>query len=229
MRRWSLAIALAAAVACGGPVTVDRYGPPLGRYLLTLSEMGTADFVVQQPEHAIGPDWLSLTAAGAVRDAGFQSGVEVDFLRSNAGDLAVVNGPTDVRASVATFGDDDSAQRALVAEATGLLARKGAEEISTGVLGDSAMATSELATFQGVDVVQITVVWRSANLVNSIVIHGRYGGARLDDALTLAHRQQENELNGGPPLPTSAQTPTASARPAVTAHPTATARPSPIP
>jgi hypothetical protein len=227
-RRFLPVAACALLAACGsGPSTV-AYGSPLGRFLLTVSEMGASGFTVQKAEHSVDAGWLSLTAAAPVRAAGFQSAVEVDFLR-NAGDLSTSNGPVDVRAGVALFPSGDAAQTALSDEATGLLARPGAEEISTGVLGDSALATTELATFHGVQVVQITVVWRAANLLNSIVIHGRYGGARLDDALTLAHQQQGNVLRGGPPLPTSSQPPRASTTPSGSARPSGSPRPTPTP
>jgi hypothetical protein len=36
--------------------------------------------------------------------------------------------------------------------------------------------------------VQITLEWRVANIINVLVVRGRYGGTRLDDALTLAQR-----------------------------------------
>jgi hypothetical protein len=44
--------------------------------------------------------------------------------------------------------------------------------------------------------VQITVAWRVGNVVNLLVLRGRYGGARLDDALILAHRVTSTELAG---------------------------------
>jgi hypothetical protein len=213
---------LALATACAQSPGAALSTAPPGRYLLTIDELQTADFVVSEGEHPVGPDWLSRAASTDVKTAGFQVGAEVMFLRP-VGALSLSNGPTDVRATVVRFIDADAAQRALAAEVAGLDGRPGAQAISTGPLGDAAHAISEVATLQGVEVVQITVVWRARNLVNSIVLHGRYGGARLDDALALAHKQNQNELNGGPPLPTSSATPTPRGSPSpgatASAHP----------
>jgi hypothetical protein len=59
-----------------------------------------------------------------------------------------------------------------------------------------------------VTAVEITVEWRVNNLLDILVVRGRYGGTRLDDALLLAHRQTVPEL--GLSTPTSRQSPSAS-------------------
>jgi hypothetical protein len=70
----------------------------------------------------------------------------------------------------------------------------GAAAVSTGPLGDEAHADSIVrSTPGGLQAVQITLEWRNSNVLNLLVVRGRYGGTRLDDALVLAHRIDDRE------------------------------------
>ncbi len=81
----------------------------------------------------------------------------------------------------------------------------GATPTSTGALGDAAHATTRIATSaDGVAAIEITVEWRVDNLLDILVVRGRNGGTRLDDALLLAHRQTAIELGLSTPPGTAA-------------------------
>jgi hypothetical protein len=61
---------------------------------------------------------------------------------------------------------------------------------SAGALGDQAHADQLLTTSpDGVPLVEVTLTWRTDNLVSVLVVRGRDGGTGLSDALLLAHAQ----------------------------------------
>ncbi len=57
--------------------------------------------------------------------------------------------------------------------------------------------TETASAADGTKVVQVTVLWRSRNLVNEMAVRGRLGGTGLGDAIDIAHRQSDGETKGG--------------------------------
>ncbi|MDQ6846893.1 MAG: hypothetical protein M3019_04835 [Candidatus Dormibacteraeota bacterium] len=180
--------------ACGQAAapTVLRGEP--SAYLLTIDQMASPDFTLSTPPH-------SLTAADV---PGFLAGAGEEFFRA-AGSLAEANGPLQVRDSVEEFASPLGAATAYGADVARLDADAAAKAASTGALGDAAHATTRTATASdGTVVLELTVEWRVDNLVDVLVVRGRNGGTRLDDALLLAHRQTVTELGLATPRPRSA-------------------------
>ena len=186
--------------ACGSSASA---GPSLStgdpaHYLVKLSDLPSPDFTVDPPAHAADAAELAhenATRAVHLTQDGLQAGAAVRYFR--AVDLATANGPIDVVNTVERFATVAGAATAYAADVQDLDAAVGAAPISTGGLGDEAHAVSLVRTASsGVQAVQITLEWRVANVVNVLVLRGRYGGTRLDDGLVLAHRTTTRELAG---------------------------------
>jgi len=191
------------AVVLSGCGSSAAAGPSLStgdpaHYLVKLSDLPSPDFTVQQAAHAADAAELAnenATRAVRLTQDGLQAGAAVRYFRIV--DLATANGPIDVVNSVERFATTAGAGTAYAADVQDLDAAVGAAPISTGGLGDEAHAVSLVRTASsGVQAVQITLEWRVANVVNILVLRGRYGGTRLDDALVLAHRTTTRELAG---------------------------------
>jgi hypothetical protein len=174
-----------------------RTGDP-AHYLVNLNDLASPGFTINTPAHAAdAAELASNNATRAVRltQDGLQAGAAVRYFR--AVDLATANGPIDVVNTVERFATASGAGAAYMADVKDLDSVTGAAPVSTGGLGDEAHAVSLVRTAaSGVQAVQITLEWRVANLVNIIVVRGRYGGTRLDDSLVLAHRTTTRELAG---------------------------------
>lgn len=203
------------AAGCGDAAapTVLR-GEPIA-YLLTVDQLVSPDFSSDVAPHRLGVTDIA-GADGAVAqqlsNAGFLAGAATDFFRAG-GNLADTNGPLQVRDSVEEFSSTSGAASILAADTGRLNAVAGATPISTGPLGDQAHATSVTATTAaGLRAVELTVEWRVANLIDVLVVRGRDGGTRLDDALVLAHRQTTTELGLSTPTATP-RAPTSSSPP----------------
>jgi hypothetical protein len=191
------------AVVVSGCGSSASAGPSLStgdpaHYLVKLSDLPSPDFTVDQPAHAADAAELAhenATRAVHLTQDGLQAGAAVRYFR--AVDLATANGPIDVVNTVERFATVAGAATAYAADVQDLDAAVGAAPISTGGLGDEAHAVSLVRTASsGVQAVQITLEWRVANVVNVLVLRGRYGGTRLDDGLVLAHRTTTRELAG---------------------------------
>ena len=189
-------VATAALAACGstGDSASHLLHATPAHYLLTLDQLATPDFTVVQAAHSV--DLATLTGGDAtlqrqVQGDGFTAAASIQFFRQV--DLATSNGPIEIIATVESFQDADGAHRSYARDAQRRDATRGEVPTSTGALGDEAHADSVVMTAPGgIPVVQITVEWRVANLIDTIIVRGRYGGARLDDALLLAHRMTAN-------------------------------------
>jgi hypothetical protein len=172
-----------------------RTGDP-AHYLVKLTDLPSPGFTIITPAHAADAAELAgnnATRAVRLTQEGVQAGAAVRYFR--AIDLATANGPIDVVNTVERFATASGAGAAYLADVKDLDAFTGAAPVSTGGLGDEAHAVSVVRTAaSGVQAVQITLEWRVANLVNIIVVRGRYGGTRLDDSLVLAHRTTTREL-----------------------------------
>jgi len=192
-----LACVTCAVAVVGCDTHAGTEGPlvsaPATRYLLTIDQLATPDFTVTDPAHS--EDIAALAAADStsqqqLRDEGFRGAASVRYSRPV--EVGTSNGPIDVIATVELFGSSDGAHHAFARTAQRYDSESGAAPVSTGSLGDEAHADSLLRTApSGIELVQITVVWRVANAVNVLIVRGRYGGARLDDALLLAHRMSQ--------------------------------------
>jgi hypothetical protein len=178
--------------ACGG--TEATGGIPLSadprHYLLSIDQLITADFTVSTPAHAIDAATLAggdTRVASLLTTSGFGAAAGVEFFRT--ADLATANGPLDIVNTAARFSSAAGAAAVFSDDARRLDATSGSVPVSAGALGDQAHAVSVLrAAPNNVQAVQITLEWRVANVINLLILRGRYGGTRLDDALTLAQR-----------------------------------------
>ncbi|MBJ7593370.1 MAG: hypothetical protein JF886_00670 [Candidatus Dormibacteraeota bacterium] len=193
--------------ACGQAAapTVLRGEP--STYLLTIDQMVSPDFALSTSPHPLTAADVAGTISGVVQQlnaAGFLAGSGEEFFRA-AGSLAEANGPLQVRDSVEEFASPAGAATVYSADVARLDAVAGARAASTGALGDAAHATTRTVTASdGTVVVELTVEWRVDNLVDRLVVRGRNGGTRLDDALLLTHRQTVTELGLATPRPSAA-------------------------
>ncbi|HKR99674.1 MAG TPA: hypothetical protein VJU79_09180 [Candidatus Dormibacteraeota bacterium] len=197
MTRWGVRAAIGfafAGAACGGGGQPSLTGPAT-HYLLSLDQLITPDFTVYEAAHTVDANTLAqddAAQASRLHNAGLRSAAQVQFSRT--ADFATVNGPIDIICTVALFGDAQGAHTIFTADVRMLDSASGATPISTGPLGDEAHADSIVRQApNGLRAVQITLMWRRDNAVNLLVVRGRYGGTRLDDALILAHRISERE------------------------------------
>ncbi|MEO8898282.1 MAG: hypothetical protein ABI473_06255 [Candidatus Dormibacter sp.] len=207
---------VAVLAGCGTAASPAALHAPPSTYLLRLDQLVAPDFSVDQDAHR-----LSITdaaegdtaKAGQLADAGFTGGAAVDFFRQTA-NLAVVNGPVQIGDTVEEFGSAAGAAALLGKDIARLDNVAGAVAVSTGSLGDAAHSTTRALVdpSSGVRVVEITVEWRVANLLDILVVRGRDGGTRPDDALILAHNQTASELGiaTATPRPAAQRSPTPS-------------------
>ena len=212
-----VALALVATVAgCGTAASPATLHAAPSTYLLSVDQLVAPDFTVDQPVHP-----LSITdaaagdtaKAGQLAGAGFTVGAAVDFFRQ-AANLAVVNGPVQIGDTVEEFGSAAGAATLLGKDIARLDNVAGAVAVSTGSLGEAAHAVTRalVEPTSGVRVVEITIEWRVGNLLDILVVRGRDGGMRPDDALVLAHNQTASELGLATPtpLPAARRSPTPS-------------------
>jgi hypothetical protein len=193
-RALAVAVVLSACgdAAAGGPALLTA--APTA-YLLTIDELVSPDFAAVEPAHTVTGTELA-SGDAAVRHElvanGLSSAAREGFFRQ--ADLRTVNGPVEVIVTVEAFRSVAGAQRTIAGDVRRRDASAGEAAISTGPLGDTAHADSDVTiATDGVRVVQFVVEWRVRNLVNLIVVRGRDGGTRLDDALLLARRMTAGE------------------------------------
>ena len=178
MHRAAPAVAVLLLAGCGSgaspPATPTFFARAASAYLLTLDELRTPGFTVSEAAHdATGEACPAATAR---------------YFRS-VSELATSNGPVDVRTTVLrcpSVGAAAAAYSTLVAR-TDAVSGETAE--SAGALGDVAHADELRTTGDGVGLVEVTVTWRTANLVSVLVDRERDAGSGLADALILAHAQ----------------------------------------
>jgi hypothetical protein len=201
---WSVRVLAAlmpmiAVAACASDSPALSTADPL-RSLLTIDQLVAPDFTVSVAAAHVGATTLAggdPTLARALMSDGLQSAASVEYQRGV--DFGTSNGPIDVVATVERFGGTAGASSGYTATVIHLDAMQGAVPTSTGPLGDQAHAISVVRSTQaGIPAVEITVVWRTGNLVNVIVARGRYGGTRLNDALVLAGLQTQNDSGSSP-------------------------------
>jgi hypothetical protein len=189
------ALALLVAACDSGSSAPQLTADPV-HYLLRLGQMVSPDFTVEVPASSQPADGFAQGNAQAkaqLKRAGLTSAAAVTFIRQV--DFPTANGPIEVVDSVAAFTSSDGAHSWFTSDGTRRNSESGAAPTSTGTLGDEAHATTQVATApDGVQAVQVTVEWRVANVVALLHVRGRYGGTRLEDALTLAHRQTSTQL-----------------------------------
>ena len=205
---WGVAACVATIVAgCGGAAAPAALRGEPSSYLLGIDQLVSPDFSLDIAPHALTPGAIAATGGGTVAQldaAGFLAGAGEDFFRS-AGTLADANGPLQVEDAVEEFSASTGAGRAYGADVARLDAVPRATAVSTGALGDAAHATTRTAvSADGAVAVEFTVEWRVANLVDVLVVRGRNGGTRLEDALLLAHRQTVDELGLATPVASGA-------------------------
>ncbi len=164
---------LLAACGSGGSLPSPLHTAAPATYLLSLDELRTPGFAVAEEPHGTAGD----CAAATVR-----------YFRE-VPELALANGPLDVRSTVLRCASVAQAATAYAAAMKRTDAVGGATPESTGVLGDAAHADVLRVSSGGVGLVEVTLTWRSANLVSTLVMRERDAGNPLADALILAHAQ----------------------------------------
>lgn len=195
---WIGGVAALLLAGCSGAGAAETHinGDPM-HYLLTIDQVLTPDFMVYEGAHAVDATTIAAGDQPQVERLtanGLQAAASIRFFRQV--DFATSDGPIDVISTVERFATTAGATTVYQADIARHDAGAGETPISTGALGDAAHADSVVKTTDGgLQAVQITLEWRTANVVNVIVMRGRYGGSRLDDALLLAHRQATNELS----------------------------------
>jgi len=200
-------------VACAGAAAPQLFEAQPSSYLLTIDELQNAEFQIIEGPGAIDAAAVGGDPATGARLAGFglEAAADVRFFR-DVSDVATSNGPLDVTASVARYRDANGATEAFALGIRQTEGHAGEQPVSTGPLGDAAHADQVSAKdASGTILMQFTVTWRLGNLVNVVIIRGRYGGARITDALTLADAQVNNELGEVTFAPTPSPTPSPTA------------------
>jgi urocanate hydratase len=190
----ALCLAACSQAAAGAPTLMVQPA----RALLTIDQLADPGFTRYSPASQANALQLSgsTTAAAALQRDGFLSGATVRYTRQT--EFAVADGPLDVISDVARFSAAAGAAKAFSTLAAAADAASGATAVSTGPLGDEGHADSIVRALpDGLEAVQLTVIWRVENDVNILVLRGRSGGTTLDDALVLAEAQTANELGGG--------------------------------
>ncbi|MGH7722954.1 MAG: hypothetical protein ACRENL_09035 [Candidatus Dormibacteria bacterium] len=203
---------MATAIAgCAEPAVPLLRAAPAG-YLLGIDQLVSPDFRLDTAPHSLTAADIAgtdRTAAQRLTAAGLLAAASEDFFRA-VGSLALADGPVQIRDTVLEFQAATGAATVYSADVSRLDAVRGSASVSTGSLGDSAHATTRTApTAAGVTAVEITVEWRLDNLLDVLVVRGREGGTRPDDALLLAHRQTVVELGLATPAPRAAGSATA--------------------
>jgi hypothetical protein len=177
---------------------------PAATYLLGVDQLVSPDFSLDTPPHPVTVSDITgsdSAAAQQLKAGGFTSAAGEEFFRTG-GNLALTNGPLQIRDTVEEFASAAGAATVYGSDISRLDAASGAVAVSTGSLGDAAHSTTRTATSPTGDVVvEITVEWRVGNLLDVLVVRGRSGATRPDDALVLAHRQTVIELGLATPAP----------------------------
>ena len=227
MRQWAaLVVATTSVTSCGGSASPRHLSGTAAAYVLTIDQVRDAGFITIEPVAATGAAQLVVDdelRAHQLEGAGLRDAARVRYFRTVT-DLRSTNGPVDITATVAFFEDEPTASHALSLTVASIEAKTGEQAVSTGDLGDEAHADQiTAADDSGTSLVQFTVQWRIANVLNQLTIRGRAGGTRIADALRLAHRQLDNEFARQTPL--STPTPLATATPSRDPHPAGTPTP----
>jgi hypothetical protein len=204
-------VCVATAIAgCDNAAAPQVLHAPPATYLLGVDQLVSPDFSVDTPPHAVAVADIAGSDSAAAQQltaAGFSTAAGEDFFRA-VGNLAVTNGPVQIRDTVEEFASAAGAATVFSSDISRLDAAAGAVAVSTGSLGDAAHCTTRTATSStGVLAVEITVEWRVGNLLDVLVVRGRSGGTRPDDALLLAHRQTVIELGLATPSPVRTASP----------------------
>ena len=193
-RLTTVGVAASLLAACGSAPPAFTASPQT--YLVAIDQLGSAGFTVESGTEASSPSDLARGDAATARrlvNSGLRAAATVSYAR--VVDFPMSNGPVEVSDTVERFGSSDGASVSFAADLEARDAGHGEVAISTGPLGDEAHADSLVMTApDGVPAVQITLEWRVANVVVVLVVRGRYGGTRLEDALLLAHRQTSMQL-----------------------------------
>ena len=197
----TLAVAATLLAACGPAVQAPGYGRDPQTYLLTIDQLVSPGFVAQAPpvhQDASAVAHGEAVVAQRLVHSGLLAAATVSYARTV--DFPTSNGPVVIIDTVERFASTEGASMSFTADVDARDAMRGEVATSAGMLGDQAHADSLVMTApDGIAAVQITLEWRVANVVVVLVLRGRYGGTRLEDALLLAHRQTSVQLTGGVP------------------------------
>ena len=218
--RWPCVLGVALLLAgCGSPAAAVLHGSPSG-YLLPVDALLAPGFSADVAAHPVSAADIAAAGRGTtavLTAAGLTGAAAVDFFRP-VNDLSTSNGPVQVGDTVEEFGNGEGATASYRADVGRLDAAAATTAVSTGALGDDAHAVVRTnISAAGVTVVEIIVEWRVENVVDILVVRGRDGATRLEDALALAHRQTVIELGLATPTVLPARPPSPPPRASPTA------------
>lgn len=184
-------LAATLGAACGASAPATLHGDP-SAYLLAPAQLPSPDFTLYLPAAPVGAGWLDPASSRALERDGLAEAAEVEYYRQVP--FGTSNGPITLIAAAARFTGVAGAAAALSQLDGALDARPGAAPAATGSLGDGGHAVTVAGTLGGVPALEIIVVWRVENVLNSLVAEGRSGGLALDQLLPLARAQTGTEL-----------------------------------
>ena len=170
-------------------------GSPVG-YVARLDDMPEPGFAADRAAALASAAEIGggdAAVAAELKADGMETGAEATYFRPVPA-LATANGAIEVMTSAVRFGSLAGAARAYAAAVRRRDAVTGALPLSAGAVGDEAHADMLLVRApQSVQLVQETVTFRVLNVLDTVVVRGRYGGTRLEDALTVARHQASHQ------------------------------------
>ncbi len=188
-----LGVVAALTTGCGASTPVTLAGNP-DRDLLRQDQLPSPDFTIYQGVGPTGAGWLDPGGAAVIAGDGFGSAAQVEYYRPIA--FVESNGPITLTATAARFRAPQGAAAALTAIETALDARPGAIRLATGRVGDGGDAIGVGGTVDGIQAIEIVLVWRVDNVIDSLDADGRLGGLQLGQLLPLATIQTADEGGG---------------------------------
>jgi hypothetical protein len=177
------------ATGCGSAAPPELHGDPTA-YLLTLDQLPSPDFTVYMPAAAAGAGWLDPASTSAVQDDGLVEAAEVEYYRGVP--FATSDGPITLTVAAARFTGAGGAAAAVSRLDSAVGARSGAVQATTSSPPGGRAVTIE-GSLEGVQAVEIVLLWRVENVVNSLDAEGRAGGLALEQLIPLAETQTANE------------------------------------
>ncbi|HUY96218.1 MAG TPA: hypothetical protein VMW47_01085 [Verrucomicrobiae bacterium] len=183
--------------ACGPrsvPLPTVRTHP--AQLVLTLAELPYPGFQAEPATPGAGPRSNRTVAGGSreqlatLRRQGRVTGFVADFSRPVS--VAQAVGPVVIQSGATVYRTGADARAALDRAAAALTA-VGDTQVSTGRLGQAAVAFSSQRTAVQVTYEQYAVEWRQANVLNSVVVEGNAQTLDLGYALSLARLQQRQQ------------------------------------
>ena len=174
-----------------GPTPVPTLTGSIVSWAAGIDDAPSAGFRVVDAPHTVGAGAAALGDGDLASHFGADGFVDAaaSHLFREVPSLETANGPVDLLSTVVRFRTVDGARNAFSQVVVYVDHLPSSAPTSAGPLGDDAHAVTEIATAEGgVEAVQVTLVWRVADVVTVLRIRGRLGATGVGDALVTAHR-----------------------------------------